>query len=254
MTRMVVDLGLGDHVVGRTPWCAAVDGSVPTVGRLDDADFEALLRVRPTHLLIQPSAGGMHPELRRLAERHGWTTFEQRLNTIDDIERAMAGIAAALGEGLAEAERALLPGALERWRTALRDVLPARSNDTVRARVLLTMPGDPALVFGRSTYLHDIIERLGFENAANVEGWASLSLEDLARLDPEVLVIVRANAPMDEAPLALAGPLGSLPIRAVYEGRIIILRHPEAVLPSSAIVEVAREVREAMARVLESGR
>ncbi|MCA9290710.1 MAG: hypothetical protein KDA25_06255, partial [Phycisphaerales bacterium] len=50
------DLGLDPLVVGRTPWCDALDPDVPVVGTLLDVDAERLARLRPTHILVQPPA------------------------------------------------------------------------------------------------------------------------------------------------------------------------------------------------------
>jgi ABC-type hemin transport system substrate-binding protein len=74
LSRTLVDLGLADHVVGRTAYCASLDPAIPIVGDLYELDYERLIRLEPTHVLLQPaSATGVDPQLRRLAEERGWT-------------------------------------------------------------------------------------------------------------------------------------------------------------------------------------
>jgi ABC-type Fe3+-hydroxamate transport system substrate-binding protein len=103
-------------------------------------------------------------------------------------------------------------------------------------------------VFGQGTYLHDILAAMGGTNAVSAQGWAQLSLEDVVRLDPEAIIIVRDSAARDGDPLEAAGPLRKLETTARRRGRIAVLWHPDAKLPSSGVVGVAKEMR----RVLET--
>ncbi|MHC5005021.1 MAG: TroA family protein, partial [Planctomycetota bacterium] len=85
ISRALVDLGLGDRVVGRTPFCAALDPALPVVGDLQHVDFERLVRLAPTHVLVQPASTGVDPRLAGLADRHGWSLQHWTLNDVADV-------------------------------------------------------------------------------------------------------------------------------------------------------------------------
>ena len=106
------------------------------------------------------------------------------------------------------------------------------------------------LVVGRDTYLDDILDALGGRNAVQAVGWVELSLEDVLRLDPEAIIIVRDHGPAVEA-VDAAGPLGDLDTTARRRGRIVVLHHPDANLPSSGVIGLAREMRRVLRRLAE---
>jgi ABC-type Fe3+-hydroxamate transport system substrate-binding protein len=83
---------------------------------------------------------------------------------------------------------------------------------------------------------------LGGTNAAHVTGWAELSLEDVIRLDPAAIIVVRETPPEGDA-ISAAGPLGHLDIAAVRDGRLAVLVHPDVNLPSTGVIGVAEALR-----------
>jgi ABC-type Fe3+-hydroxamate transport system substrate-binding protein len=112
---------------------------------------------------------------------------------------------------------------------------------------------DPLLVVGRRTYLHDILVAMGASNAVDASGWVELSLEDVLRLDPEAIIVVREQAAPGLDPVEAAGALGRLDTRARRAGRIELLQHPDANLPSSGVIGVAAQMRRALRRLAEAG-
>ena len=115
---------------------------------------------------------------------------------------------------------------------------------------LLIASADPVLAVGRDTYLDDILAALGGRNAVQAVGWLELSLEDVLRLDPEAIIIVRDHGPAVEA-VDAAGPLGDLDTTARRRGRIVVLQHPDANLPSSGVIGLAGEMRRVLRRLAE---
>ena len=81
--------------------------------------------------------------------------------------------------------------------------------------------------------------------------WAELSLEDVLRLDPEAIILVRDRGPADIDPIEAAGPLGLLDTTARRDGRIAVLWHADANLPSSAVSGVADQMRAVLGRLAE---
>jgi ABC-type hemin transport system substrate-binding protein len=248
ISRTVVDLGLKEHVVGRTPFCEAIDSSVPIVGDLGSVDFEQLVRLEPTHVLVQPPASGLNPDLVDLAKQRGWVLGSWRLNGVEDVETIVRE----------------LPETLSLQDVALRDRLAVRAAEILneialavapgaepiwRGRVLMLSQVDPPLAFGTGTYLHDILLALGSANAVTGAGWVQLSMEDAVRLQPDAIVLVKPGAVAASSrsdALAQLGPLGKSDMPAVREQRVAILVDRDALLPSSAVVHVASELRSAL--------
>jgi iron complex transport system substrate-binding protein len=243
ISRTLVDFGLQDRIVGRTQYCSSLDQSIPVVGDLQTIDFEALLRVRPTHIVIQPPAGVVDPHLRELADVHQWKISDWRLNSIDDVRALVREIPQRLfAEGSnerAEMSRrgeALL-GRIDRT-LAPSPESPAMFGGTV----LMVESVNPVLAFGANTYLHDVLVSLGGKNSLSESGWVQLSLEDVVRLAPEAIIIVapgKTSMDVDHE----AGPMTTLDVPAAKARRIAILAHPDALLPSSGVTGVAQDLQ-----------
>lgn len=253
LSRIAADLGLEESIVGRTPWSPFLSPSIPIVGDLRSIDYEMLVRLEPRRILVQPPADGVDPALLRLAEERGWTIASWRINTIQDILRVIDEMPAKLAgaEGPPEPLRDRARRLLEEIEHSLRP-LPSETQEGL-GPVLVALPGDPPLAFGRGTYLHDVLTRLGAENATPLDGWVKLTLEDVTRLDPWAIVLLAEHAPADADPATVAGPIAELPIGAARERRIAILRHPDAVLPASTVSEVAEELRSILSELAGAG-
>jgi len=254
ISRTLVDFGLDDRIVGRTQFCASLDQSIPVVGSLLDLDYERLLKLQPTHVLVQPSlAQGVEPRLREMARSNGWIIGAfPALNTVEDVEAMILKLPELLFVDGCEARNRAAARAAELTSDIARALRPA-GEDAFKGSVLLVAGVDPLFVFGAETYLSDILVSLGGSNAAHVSGWAELSFEDVIRLDPEAIVFVRDTPVVkDDVGLAL-GPLAELPIRAVKEHRLAALVHADANLPSSGVIGVADALRDVLVSFRETG-
>ena len=224
MTTMVIDLGLEDALVGRTPFCRGLDRPIPVVGSLEEIDPEIILQVQPTLLLVQVSAAGLDPGLQSLAERRGFRIVQHHLDRIEDIESAVIEIADASGRAEA-VERA------ESWRTELREMKEGASSAAANRRVLLLYGVDPFGAAGTDTYLDQILQTAGGENALARPGWREMSVEEVLATAPEVILVfggepdVIGQLPWDAPPL-------------VHE-----VNQPDALEPSMRATRVAAEVR-----------
>jgi ABC-type hemin transport system substrate-binding protein len=110
-------------------------------------------------------------------------------------------------------------------------------------RVALAMPetilimtpgsdGNAGLSFGKETYLDDLLQMMGGTNALNDSGWVSLSLEDIARLNPDAILVV------SDTPFEPSAALTSLDIP------IKTFIHEDVLIPSSRIVDVAQAMQQ----------
>jgi len=241
ISRTLVDLGAGGYVVGRSPFCDALPESVPVVGDLNRIDYERLVRLDPTHVLLQPPSGGVDSGLKTLALERGFTLRGWGgLNGVVDIQRLLRELPAAVAEDGTDLRAGMEARSVEVL-SALDDVLRTARKLPFPGRVMLVGGTNPVLAFGRGTYLDDVLQALGAHNAVSAQGWVQLSLEDVARIDPEFIVLIPAVTTRAEDDALLS--LKALPVRAVETKRVAALRHPDALLPSSAIVDVAEALR-----------
>ena len=240
LTRMAVDLGAGAAIVGRSSFCTDVDASLPVAGDLMMVDYERLLELRPTLILRQAPRDEADARLTELARRREWNVLTVRsLDGLADIRQVLGELARAItrddaAPGARAAERAAQLE--ERMERAL-----APPPGGFRGGVLLLHSIDPAGVFGRGSYLGDVLEALGAQNVAPVERWGSMSLEDIVRLDPDAIVLVRSGADPAQPERAF-GPLLRLDLAAVRDGRLGVLTADGAMMPSTAVIGAAQEL------------
>lgn len=205
ITECLVELGLSDRIVGRTPWCEGAAPEVPVVGTLLDVDAEALVRCAPTMVLVQPPAQGIDPALAALSSTHGWTMHSWRISGLDDARAAMAGLAAVA----AEADAARADGIRARhadWCARLDAALaplPARPDGERVGPVLVMVGGLEGMSFGRGTYIDDALARMGVSNAMERPGYPALSAEDVVRIRPRTIIVIGGSG--DDALPGAAG-------------------------------------------------
>ena len=247
LSRTCLDLELQARIVGRSDFCTFLPRDIPPVGGLYEIDYERLIRLRPTHVLVQPPAGGLDPHLADLARRYGFVLGQWRLDTIADIDAVIAELPATLWPD--GPQRRLAEARARTLRQRMTEALSPAGDAIFRGRTMLVAHPDPVLVFGQGTYLDDVLRALGGVNAVGQRGWAELSLEDVIRLDPEAIVLVQ---PAEVARPATGG-LETLQIAAARDGRIATLAHPDAHYPSSAVVGVAEALREVLGELARAG-
>lgn len=268
---MLRDLGVADRVVGRHDYDLVLSPDVPAVGHQEAIDYEALLTVRPTHVLIEWGSRPLPPRLGELAERHGWAVVRVRLLTLDDIARTvddlaiMFGVVDPFGAGDRRPPGMDTPrgvGGMPRFVdpvTRLEQTLPsARLARAWQRRgegfegvggVLLLGSVDPPGVLGPGSFHHQILERIGGVPAiAEGSPWIELDVEDIHRLAPGAIVLIAPRAGGGVDPVSVEeirrrlGRIGGLDIPAVRDGRLGLIDDPLALTPSTAMAGFADEL------------
>ncbi len=248
MTQMLVDLGLGDRIVGRTPFCDSVPEIVPIVGSLLDVDYERLIDVAPTHIVIQPAASGTDPEVERLAAEHHWVLIEQGLDRLADVDAFLSGFAAGLHMPPSPALTDLAARCEEKGR-AIRALSAAPARLTAKPlRTLLLVGNDPPTAAGADTFVSEMLVAAGGANAITAPGYPELSLEDIVHLNPDAICVLREIAPADEDRAALLRPLLTGATAAVRFGRVEVFVSPFVMLPSTRAPLVVAQLRALLER------
>lgn len=243
ISRTLVDFELEDQMVGRTPYCESIPQDIPIVGDLYNLDYEMLIRVNPTHILLQPPSSGIDSTLKKLAKEHNWSIGSWMMDTIDDIEQMVRELPGVLYEHDQERFSEAASRAA-RLTNELASSLSPEGKHVYRGRTLIMSGLDPVLAYGPGTFLYEMYRSLGGANVVETKGYPMYSLEDVVRLNPEAIVIIKPFADEGVDPLSLLGALSETPIKAVQSGRLGLLIHPDALLPSTGLIGVATEMRE----------
>lgn len=241
------DLGGADLVVGRHAYDLALDPSVPICGDQNGIDYEALLRAKPTDILIEWGDRPLPARLVALADDHGWSIDNMTLHKLDDIENACRFI----HDSFIAARHAhdtgvdFEPPAWDEtnWHARMHAAWSPRDLSGA-GRILLLMSTNPPGALGPGSFHHQILLRIGATPAiADGSPYMSLDAEDVLRLAPDgiILVIPESEPSPADAPINL-GPLATLDIPAIRTGRVALIGHPLALTPSTAMVDFADEL------------
>jgi ABC-type hemin transport system substrate-binding protein len=220
ITATVVDIGYGDFVVGRSSFCSAVDQDIPVVGDLLQVDYERLLRLAPSDVFVQTTSAGKDSLLSTLADDGHFVLHSWRVDRLSDIK-------------LLYRELSILLHGQEKQLEISFDQEGDQESQTI---LIMTTgsDGNAGLCFGRQTYLGDLLELMGTQNALQSDGWVMLSLEDIGKLQPELIVVV-SDIAIPESSLVAINSL-QIPIAPFV--------HSDALIPSSKIVDVANALQQ----------
>jgi ABC-type hemin transport system substrate-binding protein len=245
ISRTLVDFNLQDRIVGRTPHCASLDPAIPVVGDLLNVDFEALLRVQPTHILVQPPATGIDQHLVDVAAQNTWAVLQWRLDGVNDVRAMVKDLAAAIGRHDPVLSRTLAARA-NAILLDIEDALSPGEHHVFSGSVLMATSVAPVLAAGQGTYLDDMLKSFGGVNAVIAEGWVELTLEDITQLNPKAIILFKPTASESSSFWDYAGTLTELTVEGMLLRRLALVKNPDSLMPSSAVVGVARDLRHLM--------
>jgi len=238
LTRIVFDMGLGDHVVGVTRLCRLPPGEDrPRVGDAFGVNAEAVLSVRPDLLLVQSSSLARFQGIRQIDPHVRIEGFV--IETLADLQDAIARIGRLLGR------EDLSRRALERFRRKLREV-SRQVAGRPRPRVLFVMGTDRPAVAGKETFIHEMIELAGGVDAAeDIPGRAryrQTHIDAIVAAAPEVL-ICQVSAP-SRAEAARKYWLRWEQLPAARQGRVFVVSDPDWSIPSTRTADLVETLAE----------
>ncbi len=246
LTEICCALGLGDRLVGRTPYCThpAAIGSVPVVGGLVDANLELLVTLRPDVILITKNSTRLRDQLAPLK-----LPFEEV--TDDSFEGIFLGIR-RIGEIAGRPRTAAR--LIERLQDDLAEITAGAQTRHAR-RVLIvesSLPVPPASVFvaGPGLFLTRLLYRTGHLNAADAVVTAKsgeLSLEQLVTLNPDVILETRADASPETMAEVYRAWSAVGPVRAIQDRAVRSFGTEADLVPSPRINRVYAQMARALA-------
>ena len=248
LTETLCMLGLGGHLVGRTPWCDEPPSvtNLPCVFTSAGAvDLAALKAVRPDFVLL-PSPLAESP-LHDALEKARISHLAVKTDPLDDMLQGVYELATRFDAvPMAEAwlEHVSEVFGRERERVAVAASAVGRA-----PRVLFVMGDAPdapgrVRVAGLQSYQSGVIEAIGAENACTNEAVSAIvPRAAAAALDPDVVLEVRAGT--DESPAALEAALlawAKTPFPALLSGDWHVLFGARALRPGPQVDRLAETI------------
>lgn len=227
-TETVLALGAGDRMVARTAADEALlPDSLPDVGGGLDPSLETILAVRPD-LVLTWSVGGDRGVLDRLAPL-GIRSFAVEPRTLEEVLGLVRDVGRLLD--LESASDSLVQEVDARLRS-----LDVAVGDDPRPTVFYAVWLTPPSTTGRGTFLDQLIRAAGGRNVFDDldQPWPSVSVEELLRRDPDVILVSDAATSG-----ALSGAAGWSSLRAVREGRVFVVDGDLFSRPGPRVAEAA---------------
>jgi len=226
VTELLLELGLGERLVGRTDFDTAPQvRELPSVGGGLQPTLEALIALRPD--LVIRFEGPSDPTTPRRLDEAGVAHFAVRPERVADVRSIALRLGRLLGrEARAEALVADLDARL--------DSLARAARDKPGVRVAFLLGGPTAWVAGPGTYIDELITLAGGVNVfADLDRtYAEVPLEQLVVRTPDAVLVPRGAAVPARLP-------DSLPVIEV-EG--------DVQLPGPSVADAAAAVSAALDR------
>lgn len=241
LTAIVARLEAGDALVGIDDYSARILPSLadrPRVGGLFDPNLEAILALRPDHVLL---VAGLEQEAHAKALRRlGLVVDVFENERFDQVLANIERLGRLVGREEAAADR------IEAIR-ATRAAVERATRSRARPRTLIVLDRSPLYLVGGETFLDELLRAVGAQNlgAEVARGYPRGSLEWLVAAGPELLLDLSPQAEesaSEQATSALAfwARWPSLP--AVKSGRVLALDATRISLPGPDLDRALREL------------
>jgi len=182
VTEMLFALGVGEKVVGVTRFCNHPPEVklLPKIGGYADPDIERIVSLRPTAVIGIGNVSSHREVCKALGERG--------IRTLLIEEKGIRAFFEALQQigrfcGVADAADKLIRSIKERL-DGLRKRVSGR-----KMKVLFLCGVDPLVGVGRGSFINELMEMVGAQNALRDErGYVLLDVERIVAAEPDVIV------------------------------------------------------------------
>lgn len=248
-TAQLIQIGAVDQLVGVTRYDLPIlppgKEGLPIVGDYDTLNYELLLKLLPTALVVQMTPSHITPRLREIVADQHIDLVNIKLDTLADLYRT----AQALGRISGRAKQAA--DAVTAMQTALANIQRQWAHGP-HPRVAYLLSASPIMVVGGGTFMDEMLKIAGSQNVCATQGgdYPTINRETLIKLAPDVLLIAAAGEPpstgLQDPRLA---PWIDLPIPAARQSRIYLVTEPNGELATLTIADQLRT----LARTIHQG-
>lgn len=230
LTESVVLLGGESLIVGTddfSDYPPSMKGK-PKVGGVQP-NLESIASLRPDLVIASTSAN--HPALAPALEALSIPLYVVRTDRLSDIARAMENLGTILK----------LPDHQKATQAFRRDLEAQRRRRRIPPRVLFIVWTDPLYVAGSATYMNDLFELAGAENAASrVSGWPPFSFETLVSSQPDMLLFPSRSINPAQFEQLVRGDARWRNLKCIREHTYFAVDEDVFTRPGPRVVEAAR--------------
>ncbi len=245
ITQMLIDMGKRDQIVGVSRDDDRALG-LPVCGSYNDPVLARILELEPDLVITETPFGDYAnaPGLLRTHAEQGIFKLAviPHSRSIADVERALTDAEIGLGQvvgdrAAAERARNLMMTRLERIREAV--------EDAGRPRVLMLIEPASLGALGPGATHDELLRLAGGTNAVAEYKSAYIRL-DRAQIQqavrPDIVLIIEPDGQAIEASDPRLRALEGLVVPAVADQRFFVIGHPQALLPSTQIPAIAKQM------------
>jgi iron complex transport system substrate-binding protein len=188
LTETIYALGLQDKLVGDTDYCDYPPDAQKKqkVGGAINPSLEEIAHLHPDLVLVTRHLNTL--DTVHSLDALGIATYGTDPRNVDEIISSTRRLAEILGA--ADAGESLANDLQKRLA-----VLQQKIGATVPRRVLFVVWSDPLISIGKDTFIADALRKAGAESIVDSkQDWPQVNLEEVARLQPEVLVFAESHS------------------------------------------------------------
>ena len=188
LTETIYALGLQDRLVGDTDYCDYPPEAQKKqkVGGAINPSLEEIAHLRPDVVLVTKHLNTL--DTVHSLEALGIASYATDPQNVDEIVASAKRLGDVLGA--AEAGAALAEDLQHRL-----DALQQKIGALPPRRVLFVVWADPLISIGKDTFIADALRRAGAISIVDSkQDWPQVNLEEVAHLQPEVLVFAESHA------------------------------------------------------------
>jgi vitamin B12 transport system substrate-binding protein len=248
-TLNLVLIGGADRLVGVTKYdflyLPEAQQKLPVVGDYETMNYELLVGLHPTAVVVQTNVAHLSPRMEELAKSHHFELVNIKLDHLSDLWETVH----VLGKVAGKEEAA--DGAVARAQAELAAIEKENAGKK-RVRVVYALSENPVMVVGGKTFVDEMLTAAGAENvgAGVADGYPIIGIEALAKLSPDVLLVSAAGQPEQ---VGAGDPRLEkwlrLPVPAAKNHRVYLVTEGNSLMAS---VEVPAHVRH-LAEVIHAG-
>jgi iron complex transport system substrate-binding protein len=241
-TLNLILIGAVDSLVGVSTFDALYlpedKKNLPTVGdyNLEKLNYENLLALQPTALIVQTAEAHIPARLRDLAKSQHFDIINIKLDTTDDLWNTVRALGKAAKKEDA-ADTAILKAQAE-----LKEIAKSYEGKP-RPKVVYVFSHNPLSVVGSNNFMDEMLTLAGGDNVGARVGksFITVSNETLIQLAPDVLLIGAPSQPDQQAvDDPRIEPWLRYDIPAVKNHRVFLVTDPDAL---TASVNLPKSVR-----------
>jgi iron complex transport system substrate-binding protein len=236
----LVLIGAVDRVVGVSKYDQLFlpEGKrdLPVVGDYEAMNYEQLIALNPTALVIQQTESRISPRLKEVAAAHHIELVNMKFDHVEDIWTSVRALGRAAGVEK-EAEEAIRKARQDVTELQLQYGNAGGGSAARRPKVLYIASPQLMLIAGKNTFIEEMITLAGGENvgAQAGNGFLEVGREAIAKLSPEVLFVDYSEQPAEQANDPRLQTWLALPVPAARNKRVYLMTDGNALMASVAI-------------------